>query len=188
MSLNRLPYYPGAVIDEMAWQLLKYVHEEVRLRSDYEHEHEGNLFTFDMVLEGAHGKEGPRMGILCTDPTWETDPQLTRDRDERAIRSGAVDVLYRLAGPMLHDRIEDALYFVVQTDPQWFTGRAQVNSHVLASHEAKGTTFDGSEATVEYLLDATDPSLPLTLIEWHARTGLTPALHVRRLVADTIGQ
>ena len=194
------PPYAGALHDEFAWHVVKYLASGERgdatatLRSEHAVEPTdrlpGALFTFDFVVEvpvaptpeapGAPGVRRVAFEIGGARGLAEHQRQLRRDAT--ALASGAADAVYRLRGSDLLDHMEDVLYLVSRWDPELFSARGRINLTTLAGPEVRGLSIRPEQPSVlvPYALSAeADPARAL----WHVANGEAPHVLVRRLDA-----
>ncbi|HIG76310.1 MAG TPA: hypothetical protein EYQ24_17550 [Bacteroidetes bacterium] len=185
------PPYTGAIHDEFAWHVVKYLADDAVLRSEHAVEPgdrlPGALFTFDFVIEApvtdasgaVTGMRRVAFEIGGARGLREHERQLRRDAS--ALASGATDAVYRLRGSDLLDHMEDVLYLVAQWDPELFSRRGQINLKTLAGQEVRSLAIrpEQPSALVPYALSHADPSRAL----WHVANGEAPHVLVRRLDA-----
>ncbi len=190
------PPYDGAVQDEFAWHIVKYLREDAVLLADAELETDGALFNVDFVVEVADGAgRKRRIGFECGGTRSLRDHQRRLRRDASLVASGAVDALYRLRGSDLLDHVEDCLYLVAQWEaaagagctpgaggvPDAFSERGRINLHTLATREAKGLRLrpEQSAAMVTYEIDPQQEEYFSERHLWHAANGTNPFLLLR---------
>jgi hypothetical protein len=184
------PPYPGAVQDELAWHLVKYLREDARLRSEVEVEvpagagHGPAFFTLDLVVDVPDDTGGVRR------VAFETDAGRTlRDHDRRLRRDatllahGAVDTVYRLRGSDLLGHVADVLYLASRWDADAFSERGRINLKTLASAEARALSVRPEQPSVlvPYALDAAAADEAPERHLWHVANGQAPHILVRRL-------
>lgn len=189
------PPYPGAVQDELAWHLVKYLREDAVLRSEVEVEvppgpgHGPAFFTLDLVVEVpvAGGAEDP---TATRRVAFETDAGRTlRDHERRLRRDatllahGAVDTVYRLRGSDLLGHTDDVLYLASQWDADVFSERGRINLKTLASPEARALSVRPEQPSVlvPYALDMGGADKAPERHLWHVANGQAPHVLVRRL-------
>ncbi len=192
------PPYPGAVQDELAWHLVKYLRDDARLRSEVEVEvppgpgHGPAFFTLDLVVEVplAEGAGAVRRVAFET-----ASGRTLRDHDRRLRRDatllahGAVDTIYRLRGSDLLHHMEDVLYLASQWESagdgaaDLFSERGRINLKTLASAEARALSVRPEQPSVlvPYALDAANADEAPERHLWHVANGTAPHILVRRL-------
>ena len=187
------PPYPGAVQDELAWHLVKYLREDAVLQSEVEVEvppgpgHGPAFFTLDLVVdvpvEGGAG-DPPTVRRVA----FETDGGRTlRDHERRLRRDatllahGAVDTVYRLRGSDLLGHTNDVLFLASLWDPDVFSERGRINLRTLASPEVRALSVRPEQPSVlvPYALGDADEAPERHL--WHVANGQAPHVLVRRL-------
>ncbi|MEM6326012.1 MAG: hypothetical protein AAF791_02745 [Bacteroidota bacterium] len=185
------PPYTGALHDEFAWHVVKYLSDDAVLRSEDIVEPgdrlPGAVFTFDFVLEvpvtEASGDVSGmrRVAVEIGGARGLREHQRQLRRDASALACGAVDAIYRLRGSDLLDHMEDVLYLVRQWDPALFSRRGQINLQTLSSTQVRALALrpEQPSALVVYPLPEADPSRAL----WHVANGEAPHVLVRRLDA-----
>lgn len=186
-----VPPYPGAVQDELAWHLVKYLREDAVLQSEVEVEIPAGpdrapaFFTLDFVVEipvdGAPG-EVRRIAFEAGGGRTVADHERRLRRDATLLAYGVVDTVYRLRGSDLAHRIEDVLFLVSQWDADAFSERGRINLKTLASREARGVALRPEQPSVlvPYAAgDGTGDDAERDL--WHVANGLAPHVLVRRL-------
>ena len=185
------PPYAGAIHDEFAWHVVKYLADDAVLRSEHAVEPTdrlpGALFTFDFAVEqpvydargSVVGQRRVAFEIGGARSLREHQRQLRRDAT--VLASGAADAVYRLRGSDLLDHMEDVLFLVAQWDAELFSARGQINLRTLAGPEARSLAIrpEQPSALVPYALGDDDPSRAL----WHVANGEAPHVLVRRLDA-----
>jgi len=180
------PPYEGALQDEFAWHLVKYLREDARLTSEVEVSVPGSLFVVDFVVE-VPGPTGPRrVAFECGGARGLRDHQRQARRDAALVASGAVDAVYRLRGSDLLHHMADCLFLVAAWEEgaaSPFSERGRINLRTLSSPEAKLLRLrpEQPSAMVAYALDegGTDAERAL----WHAANGTTPFVLLRRFDA-----
>ena len=189
-TVEPTPPYAGALHDEFAWHVVKYLSDAAVLRSEHSVEPEklaGALFTFDFVIEvpttDASGAitGTRRVAFEIGGARGLREHQRQLRRDATALASEAVDAVYRLRGSDLLDHMEDVLYLVSQWDAELFSSRGLINLKTLAGPEARALSIrpEQPSALVPYTLSDEDPSRAL----WHVANGEAPHVLVRRLDA-----
>lgn len=185
------PPYAGAIHDEFAWHVVKYLADDAVLRSEHPVEPTdrlpGALFTFDFAVEipvrDARGDVTGlrRVAFEIGGARALAEHQRQLRRDATVLASGAADAIYRLRGSDLLDHMEDVLFLVAQWDTEIFSARGQVNLRTLAGPEAKSLSLrpEQPSALIPYSLSTDDPSRAL----WHVANGESPHVLVRRLDA-----
>ena len=105
------PPYDGAVQDEFAWHIVKYLREDAVLHSEVELETTGALFTADFGVEVPGPIQTRRVAFECG------GGRSLRDHQRRLRREGKVDVRprsvwvfrdERCASPLRTDRMKEA--------------------------------------------------------------------------------
>lgn len=182
------PPYEGALQDEFAWHLVKYLREDATLRSDVQVSIPGALFAVDFVVElpAADGTVR-RVAFECGGARGLRDHQRQARRDAALIASGEVSVVYRLRGSDLLHHMEDCLYIVGNWEasgdrPGLFSSKGTHNLGILASPEAKLPRVRPEQDSVMVAYEVGsegDPSRAL----WHAANGTTPFILLRRFDA-----
>ena len=188
------PPYPGAVQDELAWHLAKYLREDARLESEATVEvtagpsHGPAYFTLDLAVDvpvdglpGATRRVAFEAGSPGRNPLRDHDRLLRRDATVLAV--GAADAVVRLRGSDLLHHMEDVLFLVAQWDPELFSERGRINLRTLASPEARAVAVRAEQPSVlvPYALDPDDESASPERHLWHVANGQTPHILVRRL-------
>ena len=184
------PPYPGAIQDELAWHLVKYLREDARLRSEVEVEvppgpgHGPAFFTLDFVVEVplADG-EVRRVAFETAAGRTLRDHERRLRRDATLLAHGAVDTIYRLRGSDLLHHMEDVLYLASLWDADLFSERGRINLKTLASAEARGLSVRPEQPSVlvPYALDAASADEAPERHLWHVANGQAPHVLVRRL-------
>ena len=182
------PPYEGALQDEFAWHLVKYLREDLRLESEVAAERPGAFFSLDFVV-AVPQPDGSlrRIAFECGGTRSLKDHQRQLHRDATLLASDVVDVVYRLRGSDLLHHMEDVLYLVSQwegmgpTSP--FSERGRINLTTLATPEAKALRLRPEQSSVmmTYTIDpeAEDDHAERHL--WHAANGINPFVLIRRL-------
>lgn len=196
------PPYDGAVQDEFAWHIVKYLREDAVLKSEVELETGGiagpAFFAVDFVVEvegvGADAGRTRRVAFECGGGRSLRDHQRRLRRDASLVASdGAdgrplVDALYRLRGSDLLDHMDDCLYLVNQWEtaapgtPDLFSERGRINLHTLATREAKNLRLrpEQAAALVTYEIDPEEEEYFSERHLWHAANGTNPFILLRR--------
>jgi hypothetical protein len=182
--------YPGAVQDELAWHLVKYLREDARLRSEVEVEvpagpgHGPAFFTVDLVVE-VPDDAGSVRRIAFETATGRTlrDHDRRLRRDATLLAHGAVDTVYRLRGSDLLNHMADVLYLASRWDADAFSERGRINLKTLASPEARALSVRPEQPSVlvPYALDPADADEAPERHLWHVANGQAPHVLVRRL-------
>lgn len=178
------PPYAGALQDELAWHLVKYLREDAVLRSETSVERPGSLFTLDFVIEAPRADGSVRrVGLECGDGRSVRDRQRRWHRDASVMATGHLDALVRLRGTDLLHHIHDALYLMSQRDPDLFSERGRINLRTLSSPEARTLRLrdEQVEALVLYALDPEGAETTPERHLWHIANGQVPHVLVRRL-------
>lgn len=184
------PPYPGAVTDELAWHLVKYLREDAVLRSEVEVEvppgpgHGPAFFTLDLVVEVPTGDGGTRrVAFETAGGRTLRDHERRLRRDATLLAQGAVDVVYRLRGSDLLHHTDDVLYLASLWDADVFSERGRINLKTLASREARALTVRPEQPSVlvPYALDPADADEAPERHLWHVANGQAPHVLVRRL-------
>ena len=194
------PPYPGAVQDELAWHLAKYLREDARLRSEVEVEVPASAgwpdagtgpayFTVDLVaevpVEGA--APGTVRRVAFESAGRGATGRALRDHDRRLRRDatllahGALDTVYRLRGSDLVDHVADVLYLASQWDADVFSDRGRINLATLASAEARQVTVRPEQPSVLVPYALADAAEAPERHLWHVANGQAPHVLVRRL-------
>ncbi len=188
------PPYDGAVQDEFAWHIVKYLREDAVLHSEVELETSGALFTADFVVEVPGPIQPRRVAFECGGGRNLRDHQRRLRRDATLIASNrpngqpVVDALYRLRGSDLLDHMEDCLYLVSQwersapTRPDLFSERGRINLDTLATREARNLRLrpEQAAAMVTYEIDPEQEEYFSERHLWHAANGTNPFILLRR--------
>ncbi|MDX1418665.1 MAG: hypothetical protein R3181_01755 [Rubricoccaceae bacterium] len=185
------PPYGGALQDEFAWHLVKYLREDARLQSEVAVERPGALFTLDFLVE-APRPDGTlrRVAFECGGARSLRDGQRLLRRDATVLATGGADAVYRLRGSDLLYHMEDVLYLVSQWEGEGeaspFSERGRINLKTLASPQAKTLRLRPEQASVlvTYPLDLGDEGAEVPAGErhlWHAANDLDPFILLRRL-------
>jgi len=192
------PPYPGAVQDELAWHLVKYLREDARLRSEVEVEIPASggwpeagtgpaFFTLDLVVEvpvdtGTGAPAMRRVAFEAASGRTLRDHDRRLRRDATLLAHGAVDTIYRLRGSDLLGHMDDVLYLASQWDADVFSTRGKINLATLASAEARQITVRPEQPSVlvPYSLAADGADSPERHL-WHVANGQAPHVLVRRL-------
>jgi hypothetical protein len=173
-----VPPYPGAAEDELAWHLVKYLHDDAVLRADVEIETPGAaFFTLDFVVEVPAGAAVRRIAVEVADDRTEADHERRLRRDATLLSLGAVDTVYRLRAGDVDARTHDVLHLMSRWDPDAFSARGRVNLRTLAGREAGGVVLRPEQPSVVVPYAPADDASEL----WHAANGTPPYVHVRRL-------
>ena len=187
-----VPSYPGALQDELAWHLVKYLREDAVLKSEVEIEvpegpgHGPAFFTLDFVVEVPVGPGVPevrRVALEVGGGRTLQDHDRRLRRDATLLGYGAVDTIYRLRGSDLAERMEDVLFLASQWDADVFSERGRINLRTLASAEAKhvGVRPEQPSVLVPYALDPETAEAEPDRHLWHVANGQAPHILVRRL-------
>lgn len=185
------PPYSGALQDEFAWHLVKYLPETARLQSDVEMEVPTAagpaLYTVDFVVELPAGSEpgAPlrRVAFEFSDSRSLRDHDLRLRRDATLLAAGALDTVYRLRGSDLMAAMEDVLFLASVWDADLFSERGRINLRTLSSPEARGLSLRPEQPSVlvPYRTPGSgageDPEREL----WHIANGRLPHVFLRRL-------
>ena len=187
------PPYDGAVQDEFAWHIVKYLREDAVLQSEVELVTPGALFTVDFVVEVSGVGDGPggrsrRVAFECGGGRSLRDHQRRLRRDASLVASGVVDALYRLRGSDLLDHMDDCLYLIDQWETSapdtvdLFSDRGRINLHTLATREAKNLRLrpEQAAALVTYEIDPEQEEYFSERHLWHAANGTNPFILLRR--------
>jgi hypothetical protein len=190
------PPYDGAVQDEFAWHIVKYLREDAVLRSEVELETAGAFFTVDFVAEVPGPIRPRRIAIECGGERNLRDHQRRLRRDATLIASNrtdgsglpVVDALYRLRGSDLLDHMEDCLYLVAQWEksaphtPDLFSERGRINLTTLATREAQNLRLrpEQAAALVTYEIDPQKEEYFSERHLWHTANGTNPFILLRR--------
>ncbi len=184
------PPYPGAIQDELAWHLVKYLREDARLRSEVEVEvppgpgHGPAFFTLDFVVEVPCGDgEVRRVAFETAAGRALRDHERRLRRDATLLAHGAIDTIYRLRGSDLLHHMQDVLYLASQWDADLFSERGRINLKTLASAEARALSVRPEQPSVlvPYALDAASADEAPERHLWHVANGQAPHVLLRRL-------
>lgn len=184
------PPYEGALQDEFAWHVVKYLREDARLASEVDLEVEtarGHaLFKVDFILEAG----GRLVAVECGGERNLRDHQRRLRRDAALVASGAVGAVYRLRGSDLLDHMEDCLYLIATWEqasggPDLFSERGRINLDTLATREAKNLRLrpEQAAAMVTYEIDPEKEEYFSERHLWHAANGTNPFILLRRFDA-----
>jgi hypothetical protein len=179
------PPYDGAVQDEFAWHLQKYLVPEVRLDAEAAIETERGLFTADFLVTVPTPEGERRVAFECGASRTLRDHHRRLSRDAALLDSGGADAVVRLRGSDLLDHMEDCLYLAAQWEPALFSERGRINLTTLATAEAKTLRVRAEQPAV-LLTYAIDPESEAYFSErhlWHRANGLNPFILVRHLDA-----
>lgn len=183
------PPYAGALQDEFAWHLVKYLREDAHLQSEMPVERPGAFFTLDFLVE-APGPDGTvrRVTFECGGARTLRDGRRLLRRDATVLATGAADAVYRLRGSDLLYHMEDVLYLASQWEGAdgVFSERGRINLKTLASPQARALRLRPEQASVlvTYPLDLEDEETAVEAGErqlWHAANDLDPFILLRRL-------
>ena len=194
------PPYPGAVQDELAWHLVKYLREDARVTSEVGVEipeargHGAAYFTLDLVVDvpvgGADGTSAGqtrRVAFEAGSARGLRDHDRLLRRDATVLAAGAADTVYRLRGSDLLHHMADVLFLASQWetpgDGDLFSERGRINLRTLASPEARHVAVRPEQPSVlvPYALDPDEASEAPERHLWHVANGQTPHVLVRRL-------
>lgn len=182
------PPYEGALQDEFAWHLIKYLREDATLQSEVAVERPGAFFALDFVVT-VPTPDGSvrRVAFECGGTRTLRDHQRQLRRDATVLGVDAADVVYRLRGSDLLYHMEDVLYLVslwegaAAASP--FSDRGRINLATLASPEAKTLRLRPEQSSVmlTYAIDTESEDYAAERHLWHAANGMNPFVLVRRL-------
>ena len=184
------PPYPGALQDEFAWHLVKYLRDDARLDAEVQVELPGALFTLDFVVDlPVAGRPGDPAGLRRRVGFELGGGRSLRDHDRRLRRdatllaNGAVDTIYRFRGSDLLHHMDDVLYLASQWDADVFSERGRINLKTLASREARALSVRPEQPSVlvPYALSPDDAVDAPERHLWHVANGEAPHVLVRRL-------
>ena len=188
------PPYPGAVQDELAWHLVKYLREDARVASEVGVEiaagpmHGPAYFTLDLAVDvpvaglpGATRRVAFEAGSPGRSALHDHDRLLRRDATVLAV--GAADAVVRLRGSDVLHHMADVLFLVSQWDADLFSERGRINLRTLASPEARAVAVRPEQPSVlvPYALDPDAEGDAPERHLWHVANGQTPHILVRRL-------
>ena len=184
------PPYAGAVQDEFAWHLQKYLVPGARLEAEAAIETPRGLFTADFLVTvpttDADGRPSSRrVAVECGASRTLRDHHRRLGRDAALLDSGGADAVVRLRGSDLLDHMEDCLYLAAQWEPALFSERGRINLTTLATAEARTLRVRAEQPAV-LLTYAIDPDSEAYFSErhlWHRANGLNPFVLVRHLDA-----
>ena len=182
------PPYAGAVQDEFAWHLQKYLVPGARLESEAAIETERGLFTADFLVTVPTGTpEGGerRVAFECGASRTLRDHHRRLSRDAALLDSGGADAVVRLRGSDLLDHMEDCLYLAAQWEPALFSERGRINLTTLATAEAKTLRVRAEQPAVllTYTIDPENEAYFSERHLWHRANGMNPFVLVRHLDA-----
>ena len=195
------PPYESGLQDELAWHLVKYLRDDVRLDSEVHIERPGRaLYTVDFLIttpamevetdQGTQVLPPRRIAIECGGSHTPRDHERRQRRDAALIHSGQVDAVYRLRGTDLFYHMEDCLYLLAQWEqaecPQRvFSERGLINLTTLATPEAKNLRLRPEQAStlVTYAIDPESEEYFSERHLWHRANGMNPFILLRRLDA-----
>src|SRR5689334_20970735 len=120
MPLQFDPPYDSPIEELLAWNLDKYIHEDVKLDKQFEAPTPIATFRLDLV---ARAPSGGRVGFECDGNEYHQDAFRDEFRDALILGSKAVDVVYRMRGQDLHYHTQDCLYVAMKQDPALFSER-----------------------------------------------------------------
>ena len=186
------PPYPGAVQDELAWHLVKYLREDARVTSEIGVEvpagpaHGAAYFTLDLAVDvPVAGLPGAMRRVVFEAGGGRalSDHERLLRRDATVLACGAAETVYRLRGSDLLHHMEDVLFLASQWDPDVFSERGRINLRTLASREARAVTVRPEQPSVlvPYALDPAEASEAPERHLWHVANGQAPHVLVRRL-------
>jgi len=181
------PPYPGALQDEFAWHLVKYLRDDAHMEAEVQVELPGALFTLDFVIDlpvdARAGGLRRRVGFELGGGRSLRDHDRRLRRDATLIAHGAVDTVYRLRGSDLLHHMDDVLYLASQWDPDVFSERGRINLKTLASSEARALHVRPEQPSVlvPYTLRPDDAVEAPERHLWHVANGQAPHVLVRRL-------
>ena len=179
------PPYAGAVQDEFAWHLQKYLVPEARLEAEAAIETPRGLFTADFLVTVPTPDGERRVAFECGASRTLRDHHRRLGRDAALLDSEGADAVVRLRGSDLLDHMEDCLYLAAQWEPALFSERGRINLTTLATAEAK-TLRVREEQPAVLLTYAIDPDSEAYFSErhlWHRANGMNPFVLVRHLDA-----
>ena len=182
------PPYRGALQDELAWHLVKYLPETARLLSEHEVEVQTAtgpaVYTRDFVVElpsgPAPGAPLRRVAFELSDSRSLRDHDLRLRRDATLLAAGAVDAVFRLRGSDLMGAMEDVLFLASVWDPMLFSERGRINLRTLASAEAKALSLRPEQPSVLVPYAVDGDAAPERAL-WHIANGHLPHVYLRRL-------
>jgi hypothetical protein len=160
------PPFESPIEHEFAWAVVKYLGEECRFEKQVSFETFAGTFRLDFVATSPGGR---RVGLECDGRQYHN---LLRDqcRDAVLLWTDCVDVVYRIRGTDIINRLEDALAIIAGHEPI-FSGHGRLCLERLASFPARekiGQMFERG-MSVDYPPTEYDP-LERQLILWrHSR-------------------
>ena len=184
------PPYAGAVQDEFAWHLQKYLVPGARLEAEAAIETPRGLFSPNYLVtvpttDAAGRPSSRRVAVECGASRTLRDHHRRLGRDAALLDSGGADAMVRLRGSDLLNHMEDCLYLAAQWEPALFSERGRINLTTLATAEARTLRVRAEQPAV-LLTYAIDPDSEAYFSErhlWHRANGLNPFVLVRHLDA-----
>jgi hypothetical protein len=128
------PPYDSPIEETLAWNLSKYLADDVRLRKRVEVDTGFAKFYLDLVVEST---SGGRRAFECDGRDYHKDPLRDECRDALILETKAVFAIYRFRGQDLHHHLDDCLYYVLNNDPWLFSWRGIHHIDLLASDEVR---------------------------------------------------
>ena len=185
------PPYDGAVQDEFAWHVVKYLREDAALESEAEFPTNASVgpafFAVDFLITVENRGVPRRIAIEIGGGRSLRDHQRQLRRDAALIASGKVDALYRVRGSDLLDHMDDCLFVIAQWEasapgPDPFSERGRFFLDQLATKEAKALRLrpEQAAAMVTYEVDPERDEYFSERQLWHAANGTNPFILVRR--------
>lgn len=161
------PPFESPIEDEFDWAVVKYLFEDCRVEKQYWVDTFAGRFRLDFVI---HDGAGRRVGFECDGKRWH-DTFRDECRDAVIVWEGGVDVIYRLRGTDIVNRLEDALALISGVEPTLFSSHGRTCLYRLASFQARekmGEPFL-STAYIEYPPDDYDDRTRHLKVSRHAR-------------------
>lgn len=128
------PPFDSPIEDIFAWQIIKYLGEDVVLEKQVEVPTICGLFRLDFA---AVMQSGARIGFECDGFEFHDDPVRDECRDDCIMGSGGAIAIYRIRGTDIVNHIDDVLFAISTRDPEIFSPRGIANLRQLASPTAK---------------------------------------------------
>jgi len=125
------PPYESPLEEEFAWNIVKYLRNDVTFEKQVEVDTICGRFRIDFVCRGTM-----RIGFECDGQEYH-DKCRDEWRDAMILGDDQLDVIFRLRGQDLHYHMTDCLYLLSRWEPSIFSGRGHGNLAQLASPRAK---------------------------------------------------
>ncbi|MEW6619874.1 MAG: hypothetical protein AB1422_11160 [bacterium] len=126
------PPYESPIEDKFAYNLVKYLADDITFEAQVEINTICGRFRLDFVASTANGK---KVAFECDGKDFHEE---SRDewRDAMILGGGEMDTIYRFRGSDITYHLEDLLYFVSRCDPELFSHRGFINLERLSSNES----------------------------------------------------